>query len=353
MLLATPNKDRRYQVVASFLVVWLIVASSPATGTSSPAQQASRTFPETGKTVSGKFLAYWTNHGGLPQQGFPISDEMQEKSDTNGKLYTVQYFERAVFELHPENQPPYNVLLSLLGTTAYATIYFGGRPSGLVPGRPGTVKRAQCPPTHDDSDSGVGAGFTPEAPVRQVVGKGHIVTGMVLSSTDCSPIAGAKLEMRPEVGGVHPEDQRATLYTDANGSYRFESLFPEHIHMRISAHGFTQILDNGYHTSPGQTEGTHDIVLVPDPSCRQFSETGQSLCGAFLQYWLDHGDLAQQGYPISDEFQEKSALDGHTYTVQYFERAVFELHPENQPPYNVLLSQLGTFRYNAKARPSH
>jgi hypothetical protein len=29
--------------------------------------------------------------------------------------------------------------------------------------------------------------------------------------------------------------------------------------------------------------------------------------------------------------------------VQYLERAVFEMHPENQPPYDVLLSQLGTF----------
>ena len=33
-------------------------------------------------------------------------------SDLDGKSYTVQYFERAVFELHPENQPPFNVLLS-------------------------------------------------------------------------------------------------------------------------------------------------------------------------------------------------------------------------------------------------
>jgi len=34
--------------------------------------------------------------------------------------------------------------------------------------------------------------------------------------------------------------------------------------------------------------------------------------------------------------------------VQYFERAVFEYHPENAPSYNVLLSQLGTFRYQAR-----
>jgi hypothetical protein len=84
------------------------------------AQGDSRTFPETGKTVKGKFLAYWNQHGGLPQQGFPISDEMQEKSDTDGKTYTVQYFERAVFELHPENQAPYDVLLGRLGSALSA-----------------------------------------------------------------------------------------------------------------------------------------------------------------------------------------------------------------------------------------
>src|SRR5215208_2203424 len=79
----------------------------------SHAQTSSRTFLETGKTVSGRFLEYWDTHGGLAQQGFPISEEMQEPSDTDGKTYTVQYFERAVFEHHPENQAPYNVLLSL------------------------------------------------------------------------------------------------------------------------------------------------------------------------------------------------------------------------------------------------
>jgi hypothetical protein len=45
---------------------------------------------------------------------------------------------------------------------------------------------------------------------------------------------------------------------------------------------------------------------------------------------------------------EKSDLDGKTYKVQYFERAVFEHHPENPAPYDVLLSQLGTFRYKQK-----
>ena len=57
-----------------------------------------------------------------------------------------------------------------------------------------------------------------------------------------------------------------------------------------------------------------------------------------------HGGLAQQGYPLTDEFQEPNKLDGQTYTVQYFERAIFEYHPENAgTPYEVLLTQLGKY----------
>src|SRR3954471_9984667 len=103
-------KHRWLSLVALlFLAVPLLPQASPAS-----AQGDSRTFPETGKTVSGKFLVYWNSHGGLAQQGLPISDQMQETSLVDGKVYTVQYFERAVFEVHPENQAPYDVLLSLV-----------------------------------------------------------------------------------------------------------------------------------------------------------------------------------------------------------------------------------------------
>src|SRR5687767_7771740 len=96
---------------------WLFVAIAlllalPAFGAGPAAAQGdSRTFPETGKTVRGQFLQYWFNNGGLTQQGFPISDEMQERSDTDGRTYQVQYFERAVFEMHPELAGPNQVLL--------------------------------------------------------------------------------------------------------------------------------------------------------------------------------------------------------------------------------------------------
>jgi pimeloyl-ACP methyl ester carboxylesterase len=179
----------------------------------------SRTFPETGKTVRGLFLSYWDKNGGLPQQGFPISELMNEVSDLDGKTYTVQYFERAVFEYHPGKQPPYDVLLSQLGTFQYKKKY----PNGA------------------------------------------------------------------------PNQQRNT---------------------------------------------TSGSVLFP--------ETGRRVGGRFLQYWQQNGQLPQQGFPISEEFVERNDLDGKEYRVQYFERAVFEMHPENKSPYDVLLSQLGTFQYRDK-----
>ncbi len=191
-------------------------SQSPSTPLSVPGT-GSHLFPETGKTVNGIFLDYWTKNGRLAQFGFPLSGLTQEVSDLDGKPYIMQYFERAVFEYHPEKQPPYNVLLSQLGTLRYKQKY----PSG----------------------------------------------------------ASAPNQQQPQQGG------------------------------------------------------------------KFFAETSKTVSGKFLDYWTRNGGIARQGYPISEPFMEKSDLDGKVYLVQYFERAVFEMHTENQSPYDVLLSQLGTFRY--------
>ncbi|MDQ5824785.1 MAG: hypothetical protein M3441_11345 [Chloroflexota bacterium] len=219
---------RRYyvsRVQASVLCLWLVLSlassglAAPLPQTPQPTPGNCQRFEQTGQQVCGRFLQYWQQNGGLRQQGYPISAAMQERSDTDGKTYTVQYFERAVFELHPSNQPPYDVLLTLLGVFEYGRKY----PNG----------------------------------------------------------------------------------------------------------------------APGQRPNT-------TPGSQLFEQTGKRVGGRFLEYWRQNGGLAQQGLPISDEFQEKSDTDGKTYTVQYFERAVFELHTENQPPNDVLLSLLGRFRYDQK-----
>ena len=99
---------------------------------------------------------------------------------------------------------------------------------------------------------------------------------------------------------------------------------------------------------------------APDQTANQtpgdseyFAETGHWVGGRFRHYWQEHGGLTQFGYPLSDEFTEASLLDGTSYTVQYFERAVFEYHPEFAgSDFEVSLSQLGTYYCRGGALPT-
>ena len=59
-------------------------------------------FPETGHALGGRFLRAWLAGGGLAVYGYPLSEEFVEVSPSDGKPYTVQYFERNRFEHHPE-----------------------------------------------------------------------------------------------------------------------------------------------------------------------------------------------------------------------------------------------------------
>jgi hypothetical protein len=43
---------------------------------------------------------------------------------------------------------------------------------------------------------------------------------------------------------------------------------------------------------------------------RYFPETQHYVKGLFLKYWTEHGGRAQQGYPLTEEFQEQSTLYG-------------------------------------------
>ncbi|MGN6699968.1 MAG: sialidase family protein [Thermomicrobiales bacterium] len=90
--------------------------------------------------------------------------------------------------------------------------------------------------------------------------------------------------------------------------------------------------------APPTAPAPPDVPEAPTPLC--FAETGHCIRGLFLAYWQEHGGLALNGYPLTDERVEVLA-DGNAYTVQYFERTRLEYHPENQPPYNVLLGQFG------------
>jgi len=221
MLIGT---KRNWQMMG---IIALLALLLPLTATLAPvqAQTDEQCFQETGLCVSGRILQYWQQNGGLPVFGLPITTQREETiGDWTGQ---VQWFERNRLELHPENAPPYDVLLGRLGGT----------------------------------------------------------------------------------------------FVEREGA------------------------------SPPREE--------PRAGCTYFNETGFNVCGDFLAYWSSNGlnldgqpgftaqeSLALFGFPLTGEFRT-TLEDGNTYTVQWFERARFERHPENAPPYNVLLSRLGVVEVGA------
>jgi hypothetical protein len=133
-----PENGRPYDVLLGRLGADRLAQQSrdPFTFPKNGAQNGCRLFPETGHSVCGDILKAWHASGlefdgkkgkteaeNLALFGLPLSDPAVETL-SNGQQYTVQWFERARFELHPENAPPYNVLLGLLGNEIRA----GGQP---------------------------------------------------------------------------------------------------------------------------------------------------------------------------------------------------------------------------------
>jgi hypothetical protein len=95
--------------------------------------------PETGHRLCFGFRAFWTNNGGLPNFGYPLSEEFDERNQEppagDGGVYTVQYFERSRLEWHPEFRgTEYEFLLGLLGTEYL--LENGAPPAALEPQSP-------------------------------------------------------------------------------------------------------------------------------------------------------------------------------------------------------------------------
>ena len=124
-----------------------------------------------------------------------------------------------------------------------------------------------CPPTRSDA---LGPFYTPGAPVRDQVGRGHALTGVVKSSRDCRPLGGARIEFwLAGPSGEYGDAWRATVAADREGRYRFESHLPppyagrpSHIHVRVSAQRH-RVLVTQYYPPAGAREGRFDLVVEP------------------------------------------------------------------------------------------
>jgi WD40 repeat protein len=172
------------------------------------AQPGERCFEATGYCMSGRIREFWEQNDGLRVFGLPIGPQRAEEIE--GKSIQVQWFQRNRLELHPENAPPFDVLLGRLGADRL-------------------MQQSRNP--------------------------------------------------------------------------------------------------DAFQNSPG-----------PQPRCRYFEPTGHNVCGRMLRAWQSNGleidgqpgyteqeSLALFGMPLSNERSE-TLSDGQVHTVQWFERARFEIH---------------------------
>jgi uncharacterized protein YkwD len=91
---------------------------------------------ETGHSLSQPFLGYWKTHGEVRILGYPITEPVSE-----GGL-TVQYFERARMEYHPEKAASgYAVELGHLGKEYMARHNIGGGAERNAPGPTGAIEQ--------------------------------------------------------------------------------------------------------------------------------------------------------------------------------------------------------------------
>jgi hypothetical protein len=224
-------EERMRAIKPAYLVLALLFSSQLffVPSNAATAQTTERCFTETGFCIVGRFRAYWEQNGGLAVFGYPITEARRELNRETGGLFLTQWFERTRFEAHPENQPPYDVLLGRIG---------------------------------DD-----------------------------------------RLQQQGRSWQAFSRD-------------------------------------------------------TPQAGCRFFPETGQNVCGAILAWWRTHGlnfagrsgtteaeSIALFGLPLSplltETLTDTTTNQAQNYQVQWFERARFELHPENAPPFDVLLGRLG------------
>jgi len=100
-------------------------------------------------------------------------------------------------------------------------------------------------------------------------------------------------------------------------------------------------------TATRRAEAPFVPIANPNNGRAFFADTGHTLGGAFLNFWNKYGGLQNFGFPLSEQFTETNSVDGKSYTVQYFERGRWELHPEiADPNYAVLLGLMGLERAN-------
>jgi hypothetical protein len=261
-------------------------------------------------------LAYWGANGGLARFGLPLSEEF---ADPAGGGTILQLFERARLEYDPLTGA---IAVGRTGAEAME-LRRDEWPYWPVSSLSLDAGRVYFPPT--------GHALTAEAAAAWARFGGVARLGYPLSEEYLRD--GERVQLFERGRLVWPAGGEPTL-----GHVGREHAALPAIQVQLAAQDalapYTCLPPDAPDAPPSPSEGL--IAGDERPRCLldalYFAETRHSLRGAFRAYWLAHGDLAQFGFPISEEF----VLDGQI--VQYFERARFELTADGE----VRLSPLGT-----------
>jgi catechol 1,2-dioxygenase len=129
-----------------------------------------------------------------------------------------------------------------------------------------TGGHVNCKPTQPDM---LGPFYEPGAPVRASVGSGYVLSGTVLAAQECKPIPNAHIEFwLANPRGDYDDAHRATVLAGERGEYRFQSNVPvsysgrpPHIHIRVRAPGYEELVTQHY-PERGQRKANFDLILV-------------------------------------------------------------------------------------------
>jgi outer membrane protein assembly factor BamB len=209
---------------------------------------------------------------------------------------------------------------------AYQTLYTAGGRTSVNGEEVGGAVRAMDPSTgqvlweHATAGSVFGSLAVANNLVVVAADKELIVldahTGANLWSYDM----GATMYGAPSVAGgvVYAANTDGALYAFTAGPYDEPSPTPSPLP-----------------ATPGPAAATPQPAPPLPGQTQCFAQTGKCIRGVFLDYWKQNGGLERFGYPITGEL----LADGRV--VQYTQRARFEQHAEDKPPYDVLLGRLG------------
>ena len=232
-------------------------------------------FAETGHHLAEPFLFHWRMNGDRTVFGLPISEPSTLADGT-----VIQYFERLALQYRP-NVGGATALVLGFGALTNTSVNLRIGP-GTNWGKVGVLRAEQA--------VRLVGGPLPDAdgaPWYQIAGT--FGTGWTM---------GEFLERRDDPISV------ATIAADLDSPRTSERAFAPLPAIVVAA------------LSPDSDDHTY------------FPTTGHSLAGPFLRFWAANGGTSTFGLPISEPFEEVSAIDGQRRLTQYFEHAQLEFHAD-------------------------